>query len=157
MSTAAVPTVMAAVPSNARGAPLALTHWRPRRIQLTTSNATYDSTLRQAEQLWSVCAIKCFWEKFCMEPHLEAEVSRTALIDLGSTADRREGQCDVRPDEPASRAKLAHRCVKMFLGEVLHGAAPGGRGTGGGIDRPEIDGRAKEDAHRHAHLLTHTH
>ena len=107
MSTAAVPTVMAALSSDARGAPLALTACRLRRIQLSMSNAKYVSTRGQAVQLWLLYAINCYWENFCMESLLEAEVPGTAMIDLNSTGDRREGQGDVRLDEAVGRAMLA--------------------------------------------------
>ena len=138
MSTAAVPTVMAALSSNARGAPLALTACRLRRIQLSMGNAKYVSTRRQAVQLWLSYAINCFWEIFCMESLLEAEVPGMALIYHSSTADRHGGQRDVRLDEPAGRAKLVNRCVKLFLGEILQGAAPRSRGVESGIDRPQF-------------------
>ena len=73
-----------------------------------------------------------------MEPHLGAEVSGTALIDPSSTADRHDEQRDVRQDEQTSRAKLVTRCVKLFLGDILQGAAPRSRGVESGIDRPHF-------------------
>ena len=48
-------------------------------------------------------------------------------------------QCDVRRDEQAGRATMVSICVKMLLGDFLHGAAPGSRGTKNGIDLPQFD------------------
>ena len=73
-----------------------------------------------------------------MELRRGAEVLGTASIDFSTTADRHDGQRDVRLDEQTSRAKLVTRCVKFFLGDILQGAAPGSRGVESGMDRPQF-------------------